>query len=333
MPPTDRTTNKDYAIFLIRDNKNNKIIDMTTESNKRNYKFSMLKNLKDKTEKKHPTHQLFKNSDTDNIIFDVLDTFNGTYIQALNYMTKLGDEYKIATTRTIDNDILAIQEQIKNNKTQLTKQDETHEEADEDEEAEEIEEEKPKPTKKTKQTKPPKVLDTPPILEVVEIAPPTNEKTKPIKKVIKKIPLIEPTQEEAEDDDFTNTISASLNEDINLRESIKKAIKTPINKKTTKAPPKLSVDYEEDEEIEPAPAPAPTPIKPVKESKAKLTKKNMLINECQKLASNYNDCNDELFKLKQSILLKQEELKTDYNYILDVLTPYKNSYVEKMMSI
>lgn len=303
MPPTDRTTNKDYAIFLIRDNKNNKIIDMTTESNKRNYKFSMLKNLKDKTEKKHPTHQLFKNSDTDNIIFDVLDTFNGTYIQALNYMTKLGDEYKIATTRTIDNDILAIQEQIKNNKTQLTKQYETHEETEEDEEAEEIEEEKPKPTKKTKQTKPPKVLDTPPILEVLEITPPTNEKTKPMKKVIKKIPLIEPTQEEAE--------------------KISEAIKTPINKKTTKAPPKLSVDFEEDEEIEPAPAPAP--IKPAKESKAKLTKKNMLINECQKLASNYNDCNDELFKLKQSILLKQEELKTDYNYILDVFTPYKSA--------
>ena len=295
MPPTDRTANKDYAIFLIRDNKNNKIIDMTTESNKRNYKFSILKNLKDKTEKKHPAHQLFKNSDTDNIIFDVLDTFNGSYIQALNYMSKLGDEYNIATTRTIDSEILAIQQQIKNNKPQQPK----HEEV---EEVEEVEEEKPKPTKKTKPTKPPKMLDTPPILEVVEITPPTEKQSnKPIKKVIKKIPLIEATEEEAE--------------------KISEAIKTPIKKNKPKAPIKNIVEHEEeeeDEETEQSPKIAPPPPQET-ETKTKLAKKNKLVNECEKLLSSYNDCNDELFKIKQTLLRKQEELKTDFKYNLKLL--------------
>ena len=288
MPPTDRTANKDYAIFLIRDNENNKIVDLTTDSNKRNYKFSILKSLKDGTEKKHPVNQLFKDSDADAIIFDVLDIFNGTHAQALDYMSKIAKKHNLNTTRTIDSDVLAIQAEIKKEK-RVNANETTTEPTQEEDEEEEV-----KPTKPTKKTKPQKVLDTPPILEVIEITPTQEEKPKQ-KKQVKKIPISEPTQEEVE--------------------KLSEAIKTPISKKS-KAPPKLSVDYEEDEEVEPA----PTPIKPAKESKAKVAKKTNLINECEKLFLVYNDLTDDLFKTKQSILRKQEELKSDYKYVLDVFS-------------
>jgi hypothetical protein len=141
------------------------------------------------------------------------------------------------------------------------------------------------------------MLDTPPILEVVEITPPTEKQSnKPIKKVIKKIPLIEATEEEAE--------------------KISEAIKTPIKKNKPKAPIKNIVEHEEDEEIAQPPPPVTTQET---ETKTKLAKKNKLVNECEKLLSSYNDCTDELFKIKQTLLRKQEELKTDFKYNLKLL--------------
>jgi hypothetical protein len=275
MPPTDRNANKDYAIFLIRDNANNKIVDLTTDSNKRNYKFSILKNLKDGTEKKNPVNQLFKNSDTDTIIFDILDTFNGTYAEALDYMTKLAEKHHFKTTRSIDCDVLAIQEQIKKEKQEAQTPTPTE----------------PLTQKQDKKTKPQKILDTPPILEVVEITLP------PKKKVVKKIPIEEPTEEQAK--------------------QISEAIKTPIKQvKATKAPPPPIVE-EETEEDEEEPAPSPPPIK--KETKTRLAQKNRLISECETLHAIYNDLNDSVFKAKQKILMKQEELKTEYDYNLKLV--------------
>ena len=282
MPPTDRTANRDYAIFLIRDNENNKIVDLTTDSNKRNYKFSILKSLKDGTEKKHPVNQLFKDSDADTIIFDVLDIFNGTHAQALDYMSKIAKKHNLNTTRTIDSDILAIQADIKKEK----------------QEAQPAQEEPTEPLtqKPNKKTKPQKVLDTPPILEVIEIAPVEEEKPKQ-KKQIKKIPINEPTEEEAE--------------------KISEAIKTPIKAvkatKATKAPPPPKVEEEEEEE----PTPAPPPIK--KETKTRATQRQRLISECETLHAIYNDLNDSVFKTKQKILMKQEELKTEYDYNLKLV--------------
>lgn len=290
MPPTDRNANKDYAIFLIRDNANNKIVDLTTESNKRNYKFSILKHLKDGTEKKNPVNQLFKNSDTDAIIFDVLDTYNGTYAQALDYMTKLAEKHNFKTTRTIDNDILAIQEQIKQEKQEAQTQTSTPIESVSIKQNDKQSDNKP-----TKKTKPQKVLDTPPILEVVELTPLTDEKTKPMKKVIKKIPIEEPTEEQAK--------------------KISEAIKTPIKAvKALKTPPQ---PIEEDEDEEPTPAPTPAPIK--KETKARVAQRQRLISECETLHAIYNELNESVFKAKQRILTKQEELKTEYDYNLKLV--------------
>lgn len=253
MPPTDRNANKDYAIFLIRDNANNKIVDLTTDSNKRNYKFSILKNLKDGTEKKNPVNQLFKNSDADTIIFDVLDIFNGTYAESLDYMSKIAKKHNLNTTRTIDSDILAIQATIKKEKQEAQP---TQEETTEP------------PTQKPKQ-----------------------------KKQIKKIPINEPTEAEAE--------------------KISEAIKTPIKAvKATKAPPPPIVE-EETEEDEEEPAPAPAPIK--KETKTRRNQRLRLISECETLLATYNDLNDSVFKAKQKILMKQEELKTEYDYNLNLL--------------
>lgn len=282
MPPTDRNANKDYAIFLIRDNANNKIVDLTTDSNKRNYKFSILKNLKDGTEKKNPVNQLFKNSEVDTIIFDILDTYNGTYAQALDYMTKLAEKHNFKTTRTIDCDVLAIQEQIKKEKQEA--QTPTQEEPAE-----------PPTQKPNKKTKPQKVLDTPPILEVIEITPPPLKK-----KVVKKIPIEEPTEEQAKQ----------------ISETIKTPIKQVKATKATKAPPPPVV--EEVEEVdEEEPAPSPPPIK--KETKTRLAQKNRLISECETLHAIYNELNESVFKAKQKILMKQEELKTEYDYNLKLV--------------
>ena len=289
MPPTDRNANKDYAIFLIRDNVLNcKILDVTTDSNKRNYKFSILKSLKDGTEKKHPVNQLFKDSDPNTIIFDVLDTYNGTYAQALDYMSKIAEKHNIKTTRTIDNDILAIQEQIKQEKQEAQTQTPTQIESVSIKQNDKQSDNKP-----TKKTKPQKVLDTPPILEVVELPPLTDEKTKPMKKVIKKIPIEEPTEEQAK--------------------KISEAIKTPIKAvKAVKAPPP-PIEEDEDEE----PTPAPTPIK--KETKARVAQRQRLISECETLHAIYNELNESVFKAKQRILMKQEELKTEYDYNLKLV--------------
>ena len=116
MPPINRDKNTEYVILIVTDG-TKKILDITTEKNRRNYKFKIMTELRAKADKRNPVYQEFKNSNVDAIDIEVLDNINGTYLDALKYMDKIATKYNYKTTKAINTSILDMQIELKATKT------------------------------------------------------------------------------------------------------------------------------------------------------------------------------------------------------------------------
>lgn len=214
MPPINRDKNTEYVILSITDGKN-KMLDLTTANNKRNYKHKLINELKAQEDKRSPVYQEFKNSNVNTIEIETLDAINGTYLHALNYMNKIATKYNYKTPKVINSTILDIQLELQ--AKQLEQVETT-----------------PTPTE-------PAPVEPAPVEPVKEEPTPTetSEVVKKPKKAIQKIKL-KPLTEEVN----KPTTSEPQTPKQETTELIKEAINTPLT-------PKITIDYEEDEELEP----------------------------------------------------------------------------------
>ncbi len=202
MPPINRDKNTEYVILIITDG-TKKILDITTEKNRRNYKFKILNELKAKTDKRNLVCQEFKNSNVDAIEIEVLDNINGTYLDALKYMDKIATKYNYKTTKAINTTILDMQIELKATKTN----------------------EEPAVEEDTLTYKTPPTQTTE---EHEEEQAPVEEVKKP-KKAVQKIKL-----KPLEDDKVTEDITEAINTPINKPTTSGIVINKPIEPKTEK---------------------------------------------------------------------------------------------------
>lgn len=290
MPPINRDKNTEYVILSITDGKN-KMLDLTTANNKRNYKHKLINELKAQADKRSPVYQEFKNSNINTIEVEVLDAINGTYLHALNYMNKIATKYNYKTPKVINSTILDIQLELQ--AKQLEQAETTLSQTT-----------SPTPTEKEEPTQAEPVKEEPALLEPAQVE--TSEVVKKPKKAVQKIKLKPLTEE---DTPTTSGIVANTP----TTELIKEAINTPI-----KAPPTITIDYEKDEELE------PLEFKVILPTKQKLTKKqeqqkNKLIENNKQTITEY----DTLKKQKESLEAKMNTLHLE---ILNNYTTLANTF-------
>jgi len=245
MPPINRDKNTEYVILSITDGKN-KMLDLTTANNKRNYKHKLINELKAQEDKRSPVYQEFKNSNINTIEIEALDAINGTYLHALNYMNKIATKYNYKTPKLINSTILDIQLELQ--AKQLERLSEPHTQEEQTPTTSGIVKRLSQPhTQEERLSEPhtqinnsePERLSQPHTQEepattsgIVNNTPTTSGIVKKPKKVIQKIKLKPLTEEEV------NEPTAEL---------IKEAINTPINISTQD---RITIDYEKDEELE-----------------------------------------------------------------------------------
>ena len=241
MPPINRDKNTEYVILSITDGKN-KMLDLTTANNKRNYKHKLINELKAQEDKRSPVYQEFKNSNINTIEIEALDAINGTYLHALNYMNKIATKYNYKTPKLINSTILDIQLELQ--AKQLERLSEPHTQ----------EERLSEPHTQINNSEPERLSQPHTLLTIerslasvkrfsqhtqeepattsgiVNNTPTTSGIVKKPKKVIQKIKLKPLTEE--------------VNEPHTL---IEEAINTPINISTQD---RITIDYEKDEELE-----------------------------------------------------------------------------------
>ena len=244
MPPINRDKNTEYVILSITDGKN-KMLDLTTANNKRNYKHKLINELKAQEDKRSPVYQEFKNSNINTIEIEALDAINGTYLHALNYMNKIATKYNYKTPKLINSTILDIQLELQ--AKQLERLNEPHTQEEQTPTTSGIVKRLSQPhTQEERLSEPhtqinnsePERLSQPHTQEeepattsgIVNNTPTTSGIVKKPKKVIQKIKLKPLTEE--------------VNEPHTL---IEEAINTPINISTQD---RITIDYEKDEELE-----------------------------------------------------------------------------------
>ena len=230
MPPINRDKNTEYVILSITDGKN-KMLDLTTANNKRNYKHKLINELKAQEDKRSPVYQEFKNSNINTIEIEALDAINGTYLHALNYMNKIATKYNYKTPKLINSTILDIQLELQ--AKQLERLSEPHTPIEKRlNEPHTQEEQTPTTSGIVKRLSQPHTQEEEPATTsgIVNNTPTTSGIVKKPKKVIQKIKLKPLTEE--------------VNEPHTL---IEEAINTPINISTQD---RITIDYEKDEELE-----------------------------------------------------------------------------------
>ena len=240
MPPINRDKNTEYVILSITDGKN-KMLDLTTANNKRNYKHKLINELKAQEDKRSPVYQEFKNSNINTIEIEALDAINGTYLHALNYMNKIATKYNYKTPKLINSTILDIQLELQAKQLERLNEPHTPERLSE-------------PHTQINNSEPERLSQPHTLLTIerslasvkrfsqhtqeepattsgiVNNTPTTSGIVKKPKKVIQKIKLKPLTEE--------------VNEPHTL---IEEAINTPINISTQD---RITIDYEKDEELE-----------------------------------------------------------------------------------
>jgi hypothetical protein len=315
MPPINRDKNTEYVILIITDG-TKKILDITTEKNRRNYKFKILNELKAKTDKRNLVCQEFKNSNVDAIEIEVLDNINGTYLDALKYMDKIATKYNYKTTKAINTTILDMQIELKATKTNeepvMENEEDTFTHKTPPTQTTEEHEEEPAPVAEVK--KPKKAV------QKIKLKPLEDDKvtediteaintpiTKPIEPKTEKI-VIEATK--ATEDLEYKVILPSLNKP--------KATKQKTN---TKPPIAIVIDVDEEEEVTPT---EPKINKPTTSGIVKLTKKqeqqkNKLIQDNAQTITDY-------YTLKKEKDCLEAKMNTLHLAILTNYTTLANSF-------
>ena len=338
MPPINRDKNTEYVILIVTDG-TKKILDITTEKNRRNYKFKIMTELKTKADKRNPVYQEFKNSNVDAIDIEVLDNINGTYLDALKYMDKIATKYNYKTTKAINTSILDMQIELKATKTneepvmeneEVTIKHTTPPAPIEEHEAvgepqtpfcntfaksiEEPEEEPVKVEVKAEVKKPKKAVQK---IKLKPVEEQLNEPQTLIEKAINtpltpKINIHYEADEELEPAEY-KVILPSLNKQNNTptTSGIVKATK----KQATKPPVVIEIDRDEDEDKEVTP-PKPKLTKKQEQQKNKLIEDNtQTINEYDTLKKQKESLERKMNTLHLAIINNYTTLANTFNYV------------------